>query len=329
MEKIFGSSLVRPAIGSDQNAKEGSPDRSLAQDELLVMGSSTLKGELLKRDLDPAKTAGEKKPLHIHLTKEDEGWLQEREKDRKKPSKSEGKGHDKDKHKDKDKHAMTFAERVAARYLREIVAYGRFTIQREHYLPPEIRNTAPTQPEGTDLAIWTWEETKKDPHHPEGAGIKVIMGICFAGKSNKPLWHYRFHSEGNRNEQIRKTVEARKQTIERKQKERAEKASFVHGLKPGDIMVCSWGYDQTNIDFYQVTDVRGKNVIIREIASKVVESSEHQDTVVPVKDHFIGEPMVKRPGGTTGHPSIAVHSFASAHLWDGKPEHQTGPYSGH
>jgi hypothetical protein len=27
--------------------------------------------------------------------------------------------------------------------------------------------------------------------------------------------------------------------------------------------------------------------------------------------------------------SVKVHSFASAHLWDGKPEHQTGAGYGH
>lgn len=33
----------------------------------------------------------------------------------------------------------------------------------------------------------------------------------------------------------------------------------------GDIYRCSWGYDQTNVDYYQVTRVTDKSVWIREV----------------------------------------------------------------
>jgi hypothetical protein len=219
----------------------------------------------------------------------------------------------------------TLALRVASRFVHQVtsgdvLAWGGFTMQREHYLPPEVRDKPPLIPEGTDLAIWTWDGERKGPQ----GSRPVFYGIAFAAKANKPLWNYAFGTESNRNEEIRKTIEIRKHIIERKTKELEEKKTFVHGLKPGDIMVCSWGYDQTNID------VKGKNVVIREIASKLVGAGGGpSEEVVPSPNHFIGEPMLKRPGGTTGHPSVKVHSFASAHLWDGKPEHQTGAGYGH
>lgn len=220
----------------------------------------------------------------------------------------------------------SLAQRVASRFVREIEA-ARFEMQREHYLPPEARTEKPLIPEGTDLEIWTWDGKRKVPG---GGEAPVFYGAAFAGKANKPLWHYAFRSQSNRIEEIRKTIEIRKQYLETKKKQQEEKNNFVHGLKVGDIMVCSWGYEQTNIDFYQVTEVRGKNVIIREIASKIVEGQgSPTERVTAVPNHFIGEPMTKRPGGTTGHPSVKVHSFASAHLWDGKPEYQTGAAFGH
>lgn len=231
----------------------------------------------------------------------------------------------------------TLAERVADRFRSMFVeasdddvdtmvvaGMGEPPMERRHYLPPEARDEKPLVPEGTDLEIYTWDGTVGPRKKP------AFFGIAFQGKANKPLWHYAFGTQSNRIEEIRKTIESRKQTIERKRAEQAEKASFVHGLKVGDIMVCSWGYDQTNIDFYEVTDVRGKNVIVREIASEVIAGhGAPQETVMPVPHHFVGAPLTKRPGGTTGHPSIKVNSFSSAHLWDGKPEHQTGGAFGH
>lgn len=240
----------------------------------------------------------------------------------------------------REKDAMT-AERIAVRFQREVTAtqsltaldegldvdlghtvLADFTMQREHYLPPEAREQKPMEPEGTDLQIWTWESDVR--------GAKRPFGIAFAGKANKPLWHYAFGSEGSRSEEIKKTIEHRKQYLEAKAKQKEEKANFEHGLQPGAILVCSWGYDQTNIDFYQVIAVKGKNVIIREIGKKV--EGPHggpQERVVPDPEHIEGPPMTKRPTGSPGKPSVKVHSFAWAHPWDGKPEYQTGGSYGH
>lgn len=217
----------------------------------------------------------------------------------------------------------TLALRVASRFKE---ALG-FTMEREHYLPPEVRSEKPLVPEGADLEIWTWDGSHQTPR---GGEVPVFYGIAFAGKANKPLWNYIFRTDANRAEEIRKTIEVRKQFLDSKQKRQEEKANFVHGLKPGDIMVCSWGYDQTNIDFYQITEVRGKSVVIREIASKIVGGQgSPSERVMPVPDHFVGEPMLKRPSGSAGHPTVKVTSFSSAHPWDGQPEHQTGAAYGH
>lgn len=262
--------------------------------------------------------------IKVKIDKENEDWL---------PSK-----HKKDKGKKpehgKKKDAMTVAERIAGRFQLQlaalaaldegldvdmftVLAYGGFTMQREHYLPPEAKDQKPLEPEGTDLQIWTWEGDVR--------GAKRPYGIAFAGKANKPLWHYAFGSEGSRSEEIKKTIEHRKQYLESKAKQKEDKANFQHGLEPGAILVCSWGYDQTQADFYQVTDVKGKNVVIRELAKKRVGDS----SVTAIPNQFDGPPMTKRPGGSAGHPSVRVNSFSSAHLWDGKPEYETPAGMGH
>ncbi len=54
------------------------------------------------------------------------------------------------------------------------------------------------------------------------------------------------------------------------------------GVKVGDIFVESWGYDQTNINFYEVVDVTRSSVRIVEIQKSRVEGTGYSDKVVPL-----------------------------------------------
>ncbi len=198
--------------------------------------------------------------------------------------------------------------------LRDLADRVSLTIPRPYHLPPEVRGKDPLIPEGTDLAIWAWEEAGK------------LYGIAFQGKSNKPLWHYRFKDEGQRERKIEETIRSRRLSLEGKQRRQQERKEFQHSLKKGDILSSSWGYDQTNIDFYEVTDVKGKQVVLREISSKVVGDSGNYEKVVPVPGKYVGPPIRKTP--REGN-SVSISSFQSASPWDGKPESRTGPYGGH
>jgi len=86
---------------------------------------------------------------------------------------------------------------------------------------------------------------------------------------------------------------------ERKIARAAAKAAALESVKEGDIYVASWGWEQTNIDAYQVVAKKGATVTLREIAVSSVEGSESfmSDRVVPVKDAFIGDAFKKRITG--------------------------------
>ena len=74
-------------------------------------------------------------------------------------------------------------------------------------------------------------------------------------------------------------------------------------VKVGDIFYNSWGYDQTNIDYYEVVRVTksGKSVYIREIAQERISNNAQgmSAVVAPVAGKFIGPEMVKRVKMTT------------------------------
>ena len=116
--------------------------------------------------------------------------------------------------------------------------------------------------------------------------------------------------------------------------------------KVGDILYSSWGYDQTNIEFFKVVKVSEFSVWIQEIGKKVVEVTgwAHQN-VVPVDspeyqvrnwDNEKDDWDNVNPFITKTHPiqrkkiqpsfsgyGVSLNSFSSAFLWDGKPKGQS------
>ena len=127
-------------------------------------------------------------------------------------------------------------------------------------------------------------------------------------------------------QKIADTYNARAQRkVEEQRRKEEERKNFVNPYKVGDILYSSWGYDQTNIDFYEVIGVTGQSIKIVELGNKVVGSRGQDDLVVPDKSRK-GKQMLKRVS-TNGYVSIS--SFQSAHLWDGRPIGETNAYYGH
>ena len=89
----------------------------------------------------------------------------------------------------------------------------------------------------------------------------------------------------------------------------------MDSIKVGDIFVDSWGYDQTNIDFYKVTKKMNKSV----------KRGQCSVTVVPDPDHVIGEEMTKLPKDGW----IRTKSFSRACPWNGEPLEETACGYGH
>ena len=86
---------------------------------------------------------------------------------------------------------------------------------------------------------------------------------------------------------------------DRKAARAVAKATALESVKEGDLYVASWGWEQTNIDAYQVVAKKGATVTLRKIAVASVEGSEGFmcDRVVPIKDVFIGSGFKKRITG--------------------------------
>lgn len=83
-------------------------------------------------------------------------------------------------------------------------------------------------------------------------------------------------------------------------------------FKPGDILYTSWGYDQTNIDWYEVVKVTPKTVSVVQVRSTETETGFMSGYSLPIPGMQVGKPMrvqVRRYMGINGH---------LAKRWDGE-----------
>jgi hypothetical protein len=177
-----------------------------------------------------------------------------------------------------------------------------------------MKQTARYIPSGYEL-IAKDERFGFEVHGGQSAG--KYFAVCFRGKAIKPAWHYSFRSEEAMRKQIEETLSAEMDAAERKAKRSAEKkaACASHDVKAGDVFKCSWGYDQTNIDYYQVVTVSGQMATVRAIGAMSETTAWEQGESVPAIDHFIGDPFrVKiQKWSMDSKPYFKVNSFSNAY----------------
>lgn len=77
--------------------------------------------------------------------------------------------------------------------------------------------------------------------------------------------------------------------------EGANEMSNTHDFRPGDFLSYSWGYDQTNVDFYRVTRTTEKSVWIQRVEGQRVASDGYGND--QVKPTSIPRREVKSIGG--------------------------------
>lgn len=104
-------------------------------------------------------------------------------------------------------------------------------------------------------------------------------------------------------------------------------------VKAGDIFYSSWGYDQTNIDFFEVVKVSGAMVTLQKLARETSQDDgcgSMTGKVIPI----LGKVAVEYPGANPvpvkpikrkvrvypSGPCIRIESYATAWPWDGKPK---------
>lgn len=102
-------------------------------------------------------------------------------------------------------------------------------------------------------------------------------------------------------------------------------------VEVGTIFESNWGYDQTNIDFYEVVKVSasGKTVVVQEIGSTSDYGGEGHNVVRPNREVRKGEPFRRKLDVWGGRANFSVASYATAFQWDGSLAYETAAGYGH
>ncbi len=107
-----------------------------------------------------------------------------------------------------------------------------------------------------------------------------------------------------------------------------ESAGAGAGYQPGAIIVSSWGHEQTNIDFYQVTKRSGETITVIPLAAIKTRANDRsglpdmRGTSVP-GDPITGAKPIRRKLTYLSGRAYTKIDYGSAKLWNGTPQQWT------
>lgn len=133
----------------------------------------------------------------------------------------------------------------------------------------------------------------------DGAKTGRPLALGFSGKADKPAFHFNYRTAERREQHVREFFQNVRDREQRIVTEREKRKAFVHGVQVGDIYRTCWGYDQTNVEFFEVVEVKGKHAVLREIAQASVDDGMGCERCVPQSGAFL-EPRYQ--GDDRGQP---------------------------
>ena len=149
-------------------------------------------------------------------------------------------------------------------------------LPREFYIP---KNSTKITDKLSDAVAYVYE----------GGGASYAA--VFFGKQAKPVSHYRYRSPEKREEAVRRAFEGRRTAIATHAQwkaERTEKSAAARkSVQVGDVYRTCWGYDQTNVEFFEIIEVRGAYAVLREIASASEGGGPGGERCVPQSGAFL------------------------------------------
>jgi len=200
-----------------------------------------------------------------------------------------------------------------------------FKMTREQYLPKNATKVLVDDIDEADAVGFV------APNLP-GARYPATY-LVFAGKAAKPVCHFAARTLDEAYARVaakvREIAASVKARAEMKAKWKAEREAGIKAcdLKPGDILSRSWGYEQTNVDFYQIS--RRISATMVEVV-KIAASLKPDEGIGPMSGKVVAVPLdqtaidalpaeKRKRCKITGKDTIGVGKGDNATKWDGRP----------
>ena len=156
--------------------------------------------------------------------------------------------------------------------------------------------------------------------------LTMLKGNGFRWHRQKKLWYAKVTDE--RKAFVKELQKANTEIIsvsnnvsETPTKAKAKKQPVnKYGVKVGDMFCDTWGYGQTNVDFYQVVDLKGSiTVVLKPVKKNARMIGDMSYMVSPIKDDFLegkyktrlmtnGEETIQRRVKDNGNNNICAGS---------------------
>ena len=145
--------------------------------------------------------------------------------------------------------------------------------KREFYIPEQYTEKREGPTKGTEIFLFT-----------DKKGRPCAKG--FRGRAQKTTFNYFYANEGRREDSIARWIDGETKEANIKQ-ERRDRLNKPHSLKIGDILCSSWGWEQTNVDFYEVTTLPSKCFVeLRKLSAPISEMGGMQGKTAPLKGEY-------------------------------------------
>jgi hypothetical protein len=142
--------------------------------------------------------------------------------------------------------------------------------------------------------------------HDNGSALYVyemasrFCVIAFWGTAAKSHIHETYRTEAQRDARILDWKAGVEASVSFRAKMAAERKAAVNALKVGDIVNTSWGYDQTNVEFYVVTRATKSSVWVRRVKADGEATGYMCGRTWPAMPlEMVGEETMHRASGTS------------------------------
>ena len=90
----------------------------------------------------------------------------------------------------------------------------------------------------------------------------------------------------------------------------------LDGYHIGDIAVSDHSYESRHVDFYEITNIKGKTITVKRLLQKIVSGNLQNGTCMPILGKYDTTPEIKCRVGKRG---LRIDDYYT-YKWNGEPE---------
>ena len=190
----------------------------------------------------------------------------------------------------------------------------RFQLTREFFIP---KNALKITDKQSDAVAYLYTN----------AGNQLCAKV-FYGKQVKPVAAFRYRSAQEREKSVTEYFATRRVRAAYKAAEAAKKKAWKNPYKKGDVFKTCWGYEQTNVEWFGVVEVKGQMLIVQQLKEENIDTGNMTGKSVPLVEQYFGKQYrVKAQDGGFKSPINGWASYQEPVMVAGIPTYKPASWT--